>query len=412
MTGRDPGANLGRPELAVLWKLIRKRLENNGLQITAVPLKLKGLDDAEIVALCALLGRRRPSGNDLNVDLRALERTLLDSPVGLGLTDTLEQLGAPLRDRKAERFAKSMARHDLWLLAGGHPATADQRIVDWLAKMRRIGRLTRFGEDQEEVLASVLDALDWLLTNAETLRNAPLPLSMIAAVQVGDAHALDLDTSVGALLTDALADIGGSHDVRAAWAGVGIQLDQVSTSALALNLPGVDGSICAAAGASGQPLRITWRMVEQGFGLDLDSIRHSRTRVRICENPAIVTLAADRFGSSSDPLICTEGMPASVTAALLTRLAEAGGDLTVHADFDFGGIAIVRYVTTRFDATPWRMGEASYLRAIEGPTSPLDHKIGPTTWDPALADAMNQYSLAVHEEAIASTLLDDLTPRD
>jgi uncharacterized protein (TIGR02679 family) len=405
----DPVDVLARPELHPLWTPIRKRLENNGRRITAVPLKLKGLDDAEIDAICALLGRRRPAGDSLNVDLRALDRTLLDSPVGLGLIDTLERLGPPVRDRKAERFSKAMERMELWAFADGHPATDDRRIRDWLADVKRTGRLTRVGGDRTEVLHGTLDALEWLLANGETLRRSPLPLSMIAAVQLGDAHALDSDTAVGALVGEALAHIFGADGSRAAWASVGVQLDQVASSALALDLPGVDGTICAAAQAAGQPLRVTWRMVEQGFGLDVDRIRHEESRVWICENPGVVSLAADQLGAACAPLVCTEGMPPSVTSALLSALVDAGADLAVHTDFDFGGMAIARHVMAGFRAVPWRLGASDYLEALDGAAFPLGRTIGATEWDPALCTAMNEHALAVHEEAVCFALLHDLS---
>lgn len=407
----DQVNGLDRRELTRLWAAARKRLENNGLRLTASPLKLKDLDAGETEALCALLGRKRPNGTEMNVDVRLLDRVLTNSPTGLGLVDTLEVLSGPVRDRAAERLAKNLARAELSMLAHGHPVSDDPRIQAWFNSVRKRGRLSRLDEEPTEVLEGVLDALGWLLANGESLSEPPLPLSMIAAVQLGDAHALDPDSAVGALLADAVCHVAETSDARRAWANVGVQVDQVSTSALALNLPGEAGSICATASASGQPVRITWRMLEQGFGLDLDVVRSEHTRIRICENPGVLSVAADRLGPNCAPLICTEGMPASVTSDLLAGAAAAGADLTVHADFDFGGVAIMHHVINRFGATPWRMGAASYLRAMEGPTTALAHTIGPTDWDDALSGAMNEQRRAVHEEALVFDLLDDLRHR-
>ncbi len=106
----ERSGSLHHPDLAVLWTATRKRLENNGITITRVPLKLKGLQDSEVIAVCTLLGRRRPKDNELSVDLRALDDLLASSRTGLGLIDTIEANGGPLRDRKGERLAKNLTR--------------------------------------------------------------------------------------------------------------------------------------------------------------------------------------------------------------------------------------------------------------------------------------------------------------
>lgn len=107
-------------------------------------------------------------------------------------------------------------------------------------------------------------------------------------------------------------------------------------------------------------------------------------------------------------MIGLDGMPAGVVAALVDRVRAAGAELRVHTDFDYGGIAIAAHVQSRFDARPWRMSEADYLAALDGPTLALDRTIPPTPWSPGLADAMNTHRRAVHEEAIFLTLLADL----
>jgi uncharacterized protein (TIGR02679 family) len=395
-----------------LWDAARTRLERNGHRLTSAPLRLSGLGGDEVEATCALLGRRRPRGDSLDVDLRELDRTLRAAPAGLGLVDVLEVFHGPLRDRRAERDERARRSQDLWIMAAAHPAGDDRRVRKWLETVRRRGRLIRLDvDDPADVLRTALDAIEWLVEHAASLRSAPIPLSTVAAGQFGEAHALDPDTAVGAFIADGLEFIAECEGERAAWAAFGIQLDQVSSSALVLGLPGVDGSLCAAAEVSGQPLRVTWRMIETGFGLDRESMRAASPIVRVCENPAIVSMAADRLGSSCAPLVCTEGMPGAVSGSLLAALESVGADLRVHTDFDFGGMSIARHVIDRFGAAPWKLGRASYLRAIEGPTSELVRSIGETPWDPGLAEAMNEHRLAVHEEAIAPRLLDDLGER-
>lgn len=413
-TASDPIDALRGDGLARLWIAIRKRLENNRVRITAVPLRLKDLRADEIEALCGLLGRRRPNGTEMNVDLRSLDRSLLDSSVGLGLLDTLTRLGGPIRDRATERTDSGLERAALWMAGVSHPVSSFPGVLDWVESLQRRGRLTRLVGasnaqiDPGEVLTGALDGVHWLLANADTLVPSPLPISMIAAAQFGDAHALDADTPVGVLLRDALSAITGRDDERQALAAVGVQLDQVATSALTLGLPGRAGSICGAARQAGEPLRVTWRMAERGFGLDVDALLDGRRPVSICENPGIVAVAADRLGGAAAPLICTEGMPASVTAALLRDLTDAGVRLRVHTDFDLGGVAIMRHVVDRFDAAPWAMSAIDYRAALDGPTVALAHEIGSTPWDPALSAAMNEHRRAIHEETIAWALVADL----
>jgi uncharacterized protein (TIGR02679 family) len=195
--------------------------------------------------------------------------------------------------------------------------------------------------------------------------------------------------------------------VRAAWQTFRIQLDQVNTSALTYMLPGRPGSILAAAESHCQPLRITHRMLDSGLGLDVAAL----DRVWVCENPTIVVLAADRLGQHCRPVICTDGMPASVTSRLLALLRSHGCELLVHADLDAGGIAIVNHLINRLGATPWRMTEGDYIEALSGRTAELVSAVGSTPWDVQLAVLMRRHRRVVHEEAIAASLLSDIAIR-
>lgn len=394
---------LDRPELARLWAAARARVERRGRVLGATPVRLTGLDPAAVDAICGVLGRRRPRGTALNVDLRHLDAALRASVAGVGLLDVLVAIGGPLRDLAAERDGALAARAQVWAGALGHPACDDRRVRDWVESLRARGRLTRLAaEDPARLLVDALDVLAGLL---DAPAGEPLPLAVVAARRFGDAHALDPGTDLGLLVADAARAVAGCDDERRAWRCLGVELDQVAVSALALNLPGLPGTVCAAAGAAGEPLRVTARMLRRGVGLDPARLR----RVWVCENPAIVALAADRLGAGSEPLMCTEGMPSSAVATLLGLLATAGAHLRVHADFDAGGVAIAGYVIGRFDAAPWRFGRRAYLEAIAcWPSVPLAGRAGATPWDPGLDSAINEHRRAVHEEALAATLLPDL----
>lgn len=403
-------ARLDRPELVRLWSTTRSSVERRGRQFGNTPVRLTNLTPAEVDAICGVLGRRRPAGDTINVDLQQLDTALRSSTTGVGLIETLEALGGPLRDLPTERSDLAADTVMLWASAIGHPAADDPRIKGWIESLRARGRLTRLGTgDPHQLLRLALDLIaDLLEAHLDTHSGDALtpltPLAVAAAERFGDAHALDPTTDLGILVADAARTLASCDDDRQAWRILGIELDQLSVSALVLNLPGVRGSICDVAAERGEPLRITARMLRTGIDLDLGRLE----RVWICENPAIVALAADRIGSAAEPLVCTEGMPSSATASLLTILAKSGADLRVHADLDAGGVAIAGHVIARFGAAHWRFGRAAYLAALSRPSIPLPQRIGATPWDPALGTAMNEHRRAIHEEAIAADLLTDL----
>ncbi len=397
-------AGLARPELARLWNTARKRLERNGRAITTGPLILEELTDAEVVAVCGVLARRRPADNRIRVTLAELDAALRAGGAGRGLIDTIEEITGPIVDRRAQRADQRDRQAALWEVADRHPAAGDPDVRAWLDSVRQRGRLTRLAvDDPATVLTAALDSIGWLIEH-RSASAVSLPLPAVAATQFGDAHALDPDTPLGTLLDDAIVALCGSADSRDAWQSFGVQLDTVSSSALTYMLPGTVGTVADAARQMAEPMRVTHRMLLRGFGLD---VRHGDV-IWVCENPAIVALAADRLGGACQPLVCLEGMPAAITRLLLAKLRTDGAELRVHTDFDYGGVAITTHVTSRLGALPWRMGQADYLAGLDAPTTTLGQTISSTPWDPELARAMNRHRRAIHEEAIYESLLADL----
>ncbi len=400
------GHPLDRPELARLWDTTRRRLERNGCVISSSPIALEDLDAAELDAICALLGQRRPAEPKLRVRLDQLDSALSDAGYDGGLLGTLVAISGPIADRPAARAADLEARTALWSVAATHPANDIDGVSDWVDSLRRRGRITRVAADDPiRLLVDALDTIQRVATSRTVGDRRPHPLTVVAASEFGDAHALDSERPLGALVADGVTTLAGTDDLRAAWQTFGIQLDQVNSSALTHMLPGRPGSLLAAASANGQPLRITHRMLDSDLGLDVDAIG----RVQVCENPTIVVLAADQLGPSCRPMVCTDGMPKSVTSRLLAHLRTHGCELLVHADLDAGGVAIVNHLISSVAATPWRMTALDYTEALAGPTTELATAVGPTPWDPDLVVAMQQHGRGVHEEAIASTLLADLS---
>ena len=398
----DRSSALDRPELDALWTAVRAHLERRSLRIDGARVTLSDVTDAEMAAVCSLLGRRRPTGTQLRVDVERLDAALRTGPHQLGIVDVLEAIAGPLRDRRGERASASGDRDALWELVGDHPVARDPDVADWIESLRPRGRLTRLGVTAPDQM--VTTALDVVAALVERRRRAApaRPLPVVAAELTGDAHGLDDDRVIGGIVADAVVTLSRQTSARDAWAAVGIDLDPVNSSVLTLGLPGPPGSVFDSARHAGEPLRLTTRMLRSLVVADLDG------GVHVCENPAVVAVAADELGPSCAPLVCTDGMPKTVTALLLARLFAAGATVLAHADFDVGGVAIVGHLVRDHGVEPWRFGRDDYVSAITRPSLTLGGHVAATPWDAELAVEMNRAGLAVHEESLLDVLLADL----
>ena len=190
-------------------------------------------------------------------------------------------------------------------------------------------------------------------------------LAQLAAQLTGDAHALDRDQALGRLsdaairvideandLPDAGDDNGPNGDVPAAygwrrrWARQGVICDELSVSALALNLPasgeGLTSGVVFNHRRCGEPVRLTLRQLG-----DAKLEVPPGTLVRICENPSVLAHAATTLEGEAAPLVCVEGQPNSAVLALLNLLAADGAEFAYHGDFDWGGLRIATTVIER-----------------------------------------------------------------
>jgi uncharacterized protein (TIGR02679 family) len=242
-----------------------------------------------------------------------------------------------------------------------------------------------------------------------------LPLAELAAATLGDAHALDPDTSLGSIVLRAAATLGNSekfddaHSRRETWASVGVICDELSAPVLILNLRAVGDS------ASSQALRIQASAGEPGFLTIRQLLRPGLAftpeecgkAIYVCENPTVVAAAARRLGALSQPLICIEGQPRTATRLLLDRLRTAGVELRYHGDFDWPGIQIANTIIARHAAMPWRMRAVDYEAAATGPLK-LGGAPVAASWDDELMPSMRQRGRAVHEEQVTEALLADL----
>lgn len=131
--------------------------------------------------------------------------------------------------------------------------------------------------------------------------------------------------------------------------------------------------------------------------------------VSVVENPQVLQAAAK--ARVPGVLLCTSGNPSAAGWVLLRRLIEAAAVVRYHGDFDWPGVAIAGRVLTA-GAAPWLMAAADYSAAVSG--LPSDTRLAlsgtpvATAWDPRLAVEMQRLGVAVHEELILGTLLEDL----
>ena len=267
-------------------------------------------------------------------------------------------------------------------------------MVEWVDRLQRAGRLTRLGSD--DPFALLVHALDVLAD----LPCEPLPLAVLAVRRTGSAHGLDIDHPLGILATEAVQALTGELGRRAAWRAVGVELDAVSASVLVLGLGG--HPILDVSNTMGEPVRITWRMLENFTPMFPSGV------LWVCENPVVIDAAATELGPRCAPIVCTDGMPAGVVWRLLDRVRGAGIEMRIHADFDIGGLRIAGAVIGRTGALPWRYDAVGYLAALDRPSTPLVGTPPPTRWDPALQQALDVHRRAIHEEALLDVLLADL----
>lgn len=396
-------ANRALLDGAAFERLLRrchKRLERptaHGDEALAGTVTLPAPTDDERRAIDRLLGRRS-DGAKLRVALSALDRALVAAH-GLDLRATVSRRFGPLRDRAAESEAAATAIDAALAPALASHLAAEPWFADWLAWLRQffVTRLLR--TEQLDHVARAVAVLEALPVDDE-------PIAHFASRVAGGTKALD-GTPLERIVIAALARREGverpesAEPRRALWERQGVVPDDLASQVLVLNLPAVGEGLvdrmARLAAADGVPLRLTLHQ------LHVAPPTLAAVPIYICENPAVLRMAAERLGAGSAALVATEGQPSS---ALWRLLRGAVGPLYVHADFDVAGLHIASALMERVGAEPWRFGLADYRSA------PKDNRAGaavmpPTPWSPGLAQAMAD-GVRVEEEQVVEALLADL----
>ena len=254
------------------------------------------------------------------------------------------------------------------------------------------------------------------------LRRLPsrgIPIGRLAAECCGDAHALDDGRPAGTLVLSAVRALAGlpfaaegaADSRRAAWAAVGVHLDELSSLVLCLGLPGDTRTAlgrtlasCREAGsrrcsrfassaAMTEPLRVRSGadMREPGGGRG----RRRRTGRQV---PAAGLRRRPAFRGRVAAAGATRGRRrrSSITTATSTGAASGSPARSCH----------------RVNWRPWRYDHQAYEAAVSAahPLTPLGSRGEPvaTPWDPELAAAMRHRNVRIEEELTLDALLQDL----
>jgi uncharacterized protein (TIGR02679 family) len=410
---------LGGPDLKWVLDRARRRVEL-GQPLTGTVV-LNGASSPEREAVAGLFGRPLREGRALSVSLGELDALLRRSGVhDGGLRAAIEVLSGPVEVRADRVAAESRdwaeAFERLATAAAGRPA-----LASWVETVRARGLVKRLTSRDpvrgRELLEGVEAVVAALPANGE-------PLGAFSARVTGQAHALDDGSPLGTLALGAAraiaelpplaAEESAGEARRETWAAVGVLCDELSSTVLTLGLQGgedsVTGRLLDCARTGGEPVWLTLRQLVRDPPRWPKCSGAGTRVVSVVENPAMVALAADRLGSRSGPVVCTNGQPRAATMVLLRGLAAAGFRLRHHGDFDWGGLTIGNLLHRRLPLEPWRFDREAYLEAasLHPHAGALTGAPVTASWDPGLSDAMRAEGRRIEEELVAASLLKDL----
>ncbi|GGM99936.1 TIGR02679 family protein [Streptomyces fuscichromogenes] len=401
--GERLGRLLGDPGLAWLVERVRQRIAA-GRPLTGT-VTLARPDDLQRQAAERLLGRSPSTGRSLTLRLDTVDEILRRSGVSPdGLETAVVALTGPVTPRAETRDRQAEA----WQEALAPLTTVTVELADWAARIREDGlvrRLARTPEAAGPLISAAVRTLHALPVDPPTSRAA------FAALHLTGAHALDEGTPLATLVLSGIRTLTGFPDGtgaewrREAWASAGLLKDDVSSTVLTLNLRGTPALDWTA--DEGEPAVLTLRSLNRRT---TNGITTATGHVHVCENPAVLSAAADALGPACPPMVCLQGQPSAAALTLLRGLSASGAVLLHHADFDWGGVRIATALGRVARWRPWRYEATDYQEAVTGVSEPqhLTGTAAATPWDPRLATVMAEHGVRVEEESILDALLSDL----
>ena len=409
---------LGGAELARLRLRMRRYFERVDNGAPEGILRLTQLNAAEQEALALLIGRSSRPFRSTRVDVRQLDAALNEAGIASSLRTALKLIDGPIVNRAAHRI-NIQAQWD-HVTSHGHWHVT---LSDWVITPGAIRLLKRLARQNPTIAQQLLERADIVLRR---LPADGVPLSQLAAETLGNAHALDSGEPTATIILAAwrrlesknafganLSDDNEQQNdvripderVRDIWARAGVLINELARPVLFLNLPVACNDTTM--GTPGEPAYLSLRrLVRVPPVWAVNGVT-----VFVCENPNLVAIAADRLGAASAPLVCTDGMPAAAQRTLLTQLERAGARLMYHGDFDWAGLQIANHMMRTWHANLWRFGAKDYEVAVTNAPHARHDLSGACVaalWDEALMLAMQSHGIAIAEEAVAASLLEDL----
>lgn len=385
---------IGGEALADLRRRLRKRFAAR--QTPADGFTLSNLNPAESQALAGLLGRAPRQRASMRLSHGELDAALADAGLADDLRAALECLDGPIINTAAEcaRLRRAWDRVC-------NQAT-DPRLARVLAEPAGQGLLKRLAGRDVDAAARLVGQIERVLAR---LPGEAIARARLAADTLGDAHALDTGRPVATLVRRALAEGDVSLRPRELWASQGVLVNELAKPVATLNLA-VEGDdagarLVAMAAEAGEPLHLSLRLLTRR----MPAWRPGQA-VFVCENPEVLSAAADALGPECPPMVSIDGQLSAAPRTLLDQLAATGARFYYHGDFDWPGIRIGNHVIARYNATPWRYAASDYVPGDHG--SPLAGEPVEADWDAALATRMQASGMAVHEESQLDTLIADL----
>lgn len=397
------GRLLGDPGLAWFVARVRQRMAR-GRPLTG-SVALSDPDESQRRAADRLLGRAPRSSGSLSIRLATVDEILRRSGVSPdGLAVAVVALTGPVVLHAETRNREERAWEEAYAPLG----ILDAELARWAERIRGDGlvrRLARSPETAGPLVEAAVRALCALPASPPTSR------ATFAARNLSGAHALDEGTPLATLVLSGIRCLTGFPDGsgaqwrREAWASAGLLKDDLSSTVLTLNLRGTPPLDWMA--DAGEPAVLTLRSL---IGRAPVASVPTTGTVHICENPAVLSAAADALGPACPPMVCLQGQPSAAALTLLRDRSTRGARLFYHGDFDWGGVRIAAALARSVPWQPWRYTAADYRAAVTAVAEAPDLTGPPaaTPWDPALAVALAERGVRVEEETVLDDLLTDL----
>ncbi|MFJ8648316.1 TIGR02679 family protein [Streptomyces sp. NPDC093546] len=397
------GRLLGDPGLTWFVDRVRQRMAR-GRPLTG-SVTLSDPEESQRRAAERLLGRAPRARGSLGIPLDTVDQILRRSGVSPGgLAAAVVALTGPVVLHAETRNREEQAWEEAYAPLG----TLDAELAHWAERIRGDGlvrRLARTPEAAVPLVKATVRALRALPASPPTSR------ATFAARNLSGAHALDEGTPLATLVLSGIRCLTGFPDGsgaqwrREAWASAGLLKDDLSSTVLTLNLRGTP--VLDWMADAGEPAVLTLRSLTGRA--PVASVPLTET-VHICENPAVLSAAADTLGRACPPMVCLQGQPSAAALTLLRDQSSRGARLLYHGDFDWGGVRIATALARSVPWRPWRYTAADYRAAVNAVAEAPDLTGQPaaTPWDPALAVALAECGVRVEEETVLNDLLTDL----